>query len=409
MDTAKNGIIFVYKGIEMRNFFAIIFTLVCLATYGQVDRQISESITDCDGAINILNPGDYSLTFTGKIGYHNDLNRYAALKEHPETNALWCSFVAPFSGKLSLSAFVEDQFLEMVIFKESSNDICGDVLSGYAEMERMMLPKTADTVGLRLKTGGNFMYPISMLQGETVLIYFNIQEKKIRPELNLKFNYDAISNEAAEEELEKIVDQRRDKTAPHLNIKIRDAETGLPVSASLRLKGTKRYDAMYRGSDFYFPPGRAGKVLLEIDCEGYFFLDREEPIASDTDHEVVIWIEPLGKGKRIEMAGIEFRAGTSDFMPGTENKLRRLKDFLSLNSEVNIEIQGHVHSVEENSMAAKKISEARAKRVQKYLVENGIEKSRLSTEGFGNSEMIYPEPKFAYEEQANRRVEIKIL
>lgn len=398
-----------YRENRMKNFCNILLVvLFSYAAVGQGDRILSESITDCDGAINILTPGDFSLTFTGKIGYHNDLTRYSALKDNPETNSLWCSFVAPFSGKLSLSALVKNEFLEMVIFKESSNDICGDVLSGFAEMERMMLPKKKDTIGLRLNTGGNFMYPISMLQGETVLIYFNIPTKKVKPEMKLKFHYDALSNKVAEEQLSKTVDQRRDKTAPHLNIKVRDAETGLPVAATLKLSGTKNYDAMYTGSDYYFPSSKTGKILMAVDCEGYFFLDREEPLSSDTDHEVVIWLEPLGKGKRIEMAGIEFRAGSSDFMPGTENKLRRLKDFLSLNSEVNIEIQGHVHSVEENSLAARKISEARAKRVQKYLVENGIDKQRLTPVGYGNTEMIYPEPKFSYEEQANRRVEIKI-
>ena len=80
-----------------------------------------------------------------------------------------------------------------------------------------------------------------------------------------------------------------------------------------------------------------------------------------------------------------------------------------MNSEVKIEIQGHVFSMEENSFAGQKISEARAKRVFNYLVMNGISKDRMITKGYGNTRPIFPNPRFSYEEQMNRRVEIKVL
>jgi len=44
-----------------------------------------------------------------------------------------------------------------------------------------------------------------------------------------------------------------------------------------------------------------------------------------------------------------------------------------------------------------------------YLIDKGVSKYRLEYKGMGNTEMIYPMPKNHYEEQANRRVEIKIL
>jgi outer membrane protein OmpA-like peptidoglycan-associated protein len=111
----------------------------------------------------------------------------------------------------------------------------------------------------------------------------------------------------------------------------------------------------------------------------------------------------------MQIEEIEFHPGSSDFTPTSEGKLRRLKDFMALNSEVIIEIQGHVFSLEDNSFAAQKMSEARAKRVYNYLVENGINKSRMTTVGFGNTKPIFPKPKLAFEEQMNRRVEIKVL
>ena len=96
-------------------------------------------------------------------------------------------------------------------------------------------------------------------------------------------------------------------------------------------------------------------------------------------------------------------------MPGSETKLRRLKDFMALNADLSIEIQGHVNSVgEELGFTAQKLSESRAKKVMQYLVDNGIAKERMISVGYGNTRPVYPTPKFAAEEQANRRVEILI-
>jgi outer membrane protein OmpA-like peptidoglycan-associated protein len=73
-----------------------------------------------------------------------------------------------------------------------------------------------------------------------------------------------------------------------------------------------------------------------------------------------------------------------------------------------IEIQGHVFLTGDNSFNAQKMSEARARRVMLYLVENGILKERMTAVGYGNSKPIYPNAKLADEEQANRRVEILV-
>jgi outer membrane protein OmpA-like peptidoglycan-associated protein len=60
-------------------------------------------------------------------------------------------------------------------------------------------------------------------------------------------------------------------------------------------------------------------------------------------------------------------------------------------------------------MMGQNISEARAKRVVKYLIDNGIDKKRLKPVGYGNTRPIFEKPQFSYEEQANRRVEIVVL
>jgi outer membrane protein OmpA-like peptidoglycan-associated protein len=47
--------------------------------------------------------------------------------------------------------------------------------------------------------------------------------------------------------------------------------------------------------------------------------------------------------------------------------------------------------------------------VKKFLKNNGISVNRLESKGFGNTEMIFENPKNAEEEETNRRVEILII
>jgi len=149
-------------------------------------------------------------------------------------------------------------------------------------------------------------------------------------------------------------------------------------------------------------------VFIRCDAEGYFFQDKEVTLVATSDQQIMFNLERIGKGKSFQIEEIEFKPGTSEIMPESETKLRRLKDFMALNSNVSIEIQGHVFLIGENGFAAQKLSEGRARRVMAYLAENGINKNRMTAVGYGNTKPIYPEPKFAYEEQANRRVEILV-
>lgn len=386
---------------------SIIF--ICLNSFAQVERKTSENIGDCDGAMNLLNPGSYKLQYTSKAGKHNDLENYPSLVATPEKNSLWCSFVAPFNGRLSLNAKTLLGKSKMIIFTNESNDICGDVQKGIAEIKRMILEPTSSEIGLSLSVDNNYFYPMDLVKGQNVMILFLLDSQE-RTSLDLNVKYEVKSDDPEYESAEsKIIDQRDDEFAPSFNIMVRDVETGKPVIADIVLNGLKSISAFYNGSDFFFNIAKSGKITIKIDAQGYFFADREEPVNANTQHELVIWLEPIGEGKSVQLDEIEFMPGTSDFLPSSETKLRRLKDFMALNSGIKVEIQGHVQEQGENSHAGQKISEARAKKVMNYLIDNGIDKNRMVSKGYGNTMPIYKEPKFAYEEQANRRVEVKIL
>lgn len=390
--------------------FSLLLMQPVVFSQEEAKPTISDAISDCAGASNILQPGSYSLQFTGKGGAIKDLAAYPSLAHVQEKNSLWCSFIAPYNGRFTLSADATMGPLQMIVFENESKDICEDIYKGKAEIRRLILAKEQH-VGLDLVTSDNVLYPIDMIAGKHIMLCFlNLPKEKPTLELHVAFEpTDGEMKEPGQGEDSKIVDLRKQPGDPALNIMIRDVETGNPVLANLSITGIKDIQALYSGSDFYISVDRSGKIQLKIDAEGYFFVDREEPVSANSDNEIVIWMEPLGEGKSMQIDEIEFVPGSSEFLSTSEPKLRRLKDFLALNSAVKVEIQGHVHASGENTFAGQKLSEARAKRVVNYLVENGIDKGRLTAVGLGNTKPIYPDAKFAYEEQANRRVEVKVL
>ena len=391
----------------------LLFTLIILCTdtvFAQQDDFVSEYISDCDGGMNIIEPGTFSIQFTGSGGLLQDIVSYPSLTGSlSEKNSIWCSFIAPFDGVIQLEASLETGFLQMVVFEQGLNTICDEIHRGIADVKRLLVSKNTSSVGLSKNIDDNHLYSLELREGQKIAILFNTLEKsEEKLKLVLSFNPFDLKGQMVQGE-SKIVDLRDDEFQPSFHVVVRDASTGYPVVASLTIEGLKNNSALYIGSDFYLVVTRTGKVKIKCDSKGYFFADRIENVTANGESEFTIWLEPLQQGKSMQIEEIEFHPGSSDFTPTSEGKLRRLKDFMALNSEVIIEIQGHVFSVEDNSFAAQKMSEARAKRVYNYLVENGINKSRMTTVGFGNTKPIFPKPKLAFEEQMNRRVEIKVL
>lgn len=395
--------------VKMRGFFLILFLLRLWAVKGQeLELKLSESISDCTGASNILQSGTYSLEFTGKSGKLKDFSAYPSLANIDEKNSLWCSFKAPFNGRFTLNAIVANGELDLLIFETQSHTICDDILSGKAEIARII--KAGDKqLGLSLIAAENTLYPLELDAGKEIMICFLLRQKS-KIKMDVHFDLEPINLlNTDKNENSKVVDLRPEKYTHFSTIQIRDAITGNPVTAKMTISGMKSVAALYYGSDFYFYPDKSGKITISVDAVGYFFVDKEEPLSPLSNNEIIVWLEPLGKGKSLQLDNIDFIIGTTNYTPASEPKLRRLKEFLALNAGISIEIQGHVNETGQGTFDGKQISEARAKRVKKYLVENGINKDRLTTVGLGNTKPIYPDPKLAAEEQANRRVEIKII
>lgn len=115
------------------------------------------------------------------------------------------------------------------------------------------------------------------------------------------------------------------------------------------------------------------------------------------------------KPARITMAlDVEFDLEKDQVKPEYRGELRKVAAFLKANPAVTATVEGHAGKIEKSDASAMAISKRRAENVVTYLVDNfGVERSRLTAEGFGKTRR-YAYSDTAAGQQDNRRVNIII-
>tara|TARA_R100000935_G_scaffold44696_2_gene67628 strand:- start:52650 stop:53456 length:807 start_codon:yes stop_codon:yes gene_type:complete len=117
-------------------------------------------------------------------------------------------------------------------------------------------------------------------------------------------------------------------------------------------------------------------------------------------------------GEKFELKGIHFYPGRDDIRNDSKVALEELLVFLKENSTITFRLLGHVccgktydpgRDGHNNRTGKNNLSEARAKRIYNYLLDNGIDKKRMSARGYAYR---YPTGKG---DKFDRRVEIEII
>jgi outer membrane protein OmpA-like peptidoglycan-associated protein len=376
--------------------FSLLIQSISLAV-AQEEINTSENIGDCYGAIKIPIDEQIEPTFTGYAGTEDDLSKWSDSLSLKTFNSLWLTFKAPLNGSLHLQGDLEILPLELLIFKLDVNETCNEL----QEKKVKLLFQKEYKIASKLDT--NFR----LKKGEAIYLYFNTSEET-KKNLNLKASFQIEDKEGASASLMVKEDLRTDISQPSFQIKVRDAKTKLPVESRIIVSESKNFNALYTASDMYINRSGYLKFEMKVDAPGYLFKDVSVNVRNEEQKELTVYLNPLEKNQEIELEGIQFLPQSVIFTEEAKPKLRRVRDFLALNKDVNIEIQGHVHRMGKNTWKSKRVSKKRAEKVKDYLIQNGIEGSRMTTKGFGNSKMKFTEPESDEERSANRRVEIKI-
>ncbi len=202
----------------------------------------------------------------------------------------------------------------------------------------------------------------------------------------------------------------------YLKGKVYDAVTKKPIAAQFQLIDLKTGEIVVAS----FADEATGEYLvsLPIDKEyalnasydGYLFFSENflltegnanEPFNKDVPMQKIELVQP------VVLKNVFFDTDKYDLKDKSKIELDILVKFLTKNGTVKIELGGHTDNVG-SAKSNQVLSENRAKAVYDYLIEKGIEATRLSTKGYGDTKPIADNTTPAGRAE-NRRTEFKII
>ena len=113
------------------------------------------------------------------------------------------------------------------------------------------------------------------------------------------------------------------------------------------------------------------------------------------------------QGLVVTLEDVLFEVNGADLQPGAQPQLLRLVEFLKLNPDRKVLIEGYTDSIGSSEYNLQ-LSLLRAELAQSFLVGNGLPADRITAIGYGETRSEAPNDS-ATGRQQNRRVEVVIL
>ena len=144
--------------------------------------------------------------------------------------------------------------------------------------------------------------------------------------------------------------------------------------------------------------------------EGFYSVRDNIDLTDSSDYQVIerdLYLTPIEVGQSVQLNNVFFYRGKATLRSESYAELDELAAMLLENENIEIMLEGHT----DNQGSAEKnieLSEQRVNTVKKYLIEKGVDESRIDGIGYGGAK---PKASNAKEEtrKLNRRVEFKIV
>ena len=253
----------------------------------------------------------------------------------------------------------------------------------------------------------NLGYPINTVDDELSLFitadgktaYYSLDNNQ---KVNLyKFDIPEELNSKIEKTyfLKGFVLDKKTQKAVYASIELLDIKTGQKISKFLSDPITGDYLAILPGH---------GQYVLYIESPDYLFKSLNFDFSKEYESKVLdIELQKIEKESAEILNNIFFDSGMATLRSESHIELEKLKKLLTQNSKLRLEISGHTDDIG-NDLTNLDLSKKRAQSVVDYLIEKGIDKTRMEVKGWGETKPI---AKNDSEEnrQLNRRIEIKFL
>jgi outer membrane protein OmpA-like peptidoglycan-associated protein len=121
---------------------------------------------------------------------------------------------------------------------------------------------------------------------------------------------------------------------------------------------------------------------------------------------VVLETRDSARGLIVNMSDVLFDTAQHTLKPGAREKLAKVAGILLAHPGLMLEVEGHTDSVGTDDYN-QSLSERRAESVKSYLIQQGIDRSSITSRGFGESQPVASNDT-ADGRQRNRRVELVV-
>ena len=199
-----------------------------------------------------------------------------------------------------------------------------------------------------------------------------------------------------------------------LKLTIKDIETLQPVRAKIEIFEVDQFDTV-RVSQGTDEKGNVSITLEQNKTYGLISTANEyfmhsSSLSADTSaaRSLELHMIPIKKVSEevIVLRNILFATGSAELLPASDPELEKVLWTLRNHPEMKIEIYGHTDNVGDEALN-QALSTNRAKAVYDYLMSRGVDSSRLSYTGFGESKPI-ADNNTDDGRRENRRTEVKI-
>lgn len=179
------------------------------------------------------------------------------------------------------------------------------------------------------------------------------------------------------------------------------AVTGEPLAGvSMRLNGQPtRPDTALRINQ---------ELTLQLSAPGFLFYDTLFNTGDDQrERTLYARLTPLTKDLVLQLRNIQFEYNSYELTESSNDELESLAQLLFLNPSLRIELSAHTDG-QGSDQYNDRLSSLRGKAVQTWLIERGVDPSRMEAVGYGKRKPLVANDSEA-NRAINRRVEIKVL
>jgi outer membrane protein OmpA-like peptidoglycan-associated protein/TPR repeat protein len=229
---------------------------------------------------------------------------------------------------------------------------------------------------------------------------------------------EVVTYEQPEDYIDPMVALHRDMNiVTVLKGKVIDEITSSPLSATITLMNNENNQVVSRitshhgTGDFELVIPHGGNYGVSTEVAGYLFNSINFNLPQFAEYQEIdthILMVKAEVGSKVVLKNIFFDTGKSELKSESVNELEKIREMLISNALLKMQINGHTDNTG-NPATNKVLSLQRAQAVVDYLIEKGIDQSRLSAKGFGAERPLVSNDDEQEGREINRRTEVEII